>query len=364
MTDSSNFKFTSSQFIFLVVGYSIIVNILKLPVIMTSFALQDAWISMIIAGIYPMSLFFLYYPVYKKNPDKNIFQVNRETLGKIFGTFFNVLFYVYILSYALSQVAGFSMLFADTLFWYYNSTKVLLLLLLIASLGLLFKFKAMVKFTQFSLTIIFVVFIIILFAFYRGSISNITPILQIEPKYILKGAFYGSYAYSGFEIFLIYIPFLKKPKDYKKISISISLILIIFFTYLVFINLFFLGPDVITVFYYPLLNILSSVKIPFLNNLVFIFLSSWAFHCIRNTTFSIYNLTYCLNTKRSLDKINPFKSIAICLILFFGAYIINDILTITFFIDRFLVPLTTFVLFNIFILFLLSKRRKKNEQDI
>ncbi|WP_194190775.1 GerAB/ArcD/ProY family transporter [Clostridium chrysemydis] len=360
MTDSSNFKFTNSQFIFLVLGYSIIVNILKLPVIMASFALQDAWISMLIAGIYPISLFFFYYPVYKKNPDKNIFQINKEVLGKTFGTLFNVIFYLYILSYATTQVAGFSMIFADTLFWYYNSTKVLLLLLFVAFLGLLFKFKAMVKFTQFSLTIVFVIFFIILFGFFRGSLSNITPIFQIEPKYILKGAYYGSYAYSGFEIFLIYIPFLKNAKDYKKISISISLVLIIFFTYLVFMNLFFLGPDVITVFYYPLLNILSSVKIPFLNNLVFIFLSSWAFHCIRNTTFSIYNLTYCLNTKRDLDKINPIKSIIICIILFFGSYIINDILTITFFIDRFLVPLTTFVVFNVFILFLLSKRRKTN----
>ncbi|MCR6513463.1 spore germination protein [Clostridium sp. LY3-2] len=361
MTDSSNFKFTNSQFIFLVLGYSIIINILKLPVIMASFALQDAWISMLIAGIYPISLLFFYFPVYKKNPDKNIFQINREYLGKTFGTLFNIIFYLYILSYSITQVAGFSMIFADTLFWYYNSTKVLLLLLFIAFLGLFYKFKAMVKFTQFSLTIVFVMFFIILFGFFRGSISNITPILQIEPKYILKGAYYGSYAYSGFEIFLIYIPFLKKPKDYKKISISISLVLIIFFTYLVFMNLFFLGPDVITVFYYPLLNILSSVKIPFLNNFVFVFLSSWVFHCIRNTTFSIYNLTYCLNTKRNLDTVNPFKSIVICIILFFGAYIVNDILTITFFIDKLLVPLTTFVLFNVFILFLLSKRRKRNE---
>lgn len=352
-----NLEITTNQFVCMLLGYTIVATELKYPAVMNSYAAQDGWIATILSGIYPIIFFILYGFVFKEYPYKNIFEINRELLGKFIGNIFNIIFIIYLIGYAATQFAGFTILLINTILWYYTSAQTTLIILIAASLATFFSFRSQLKLGQLSFYLIVFLILTLGFTLKDGKLLNIMPILEISSKNLVKAVYHGIYAYAGFEIMLLYLPYLKNKKDYKKIAISTCTFLIIIISWLVFVGIFYFGPDTLNLFYFPLLNLTASINVPIINNFILIFVTLWSIYSLKNSTLSITNVLNLLPPATN----SKFKKLWLFIIIpffYYTANLLSNIVNIVFFVNKIFIRLMLVVLFNIFLLFIAILRRK------
>ena len=249
----------------------------------------------------------------------------------------------------------------NTVLAYYTNNQITWIILIAASFATFFSFRSTLKLSQLSLYLTVLLILILGITLKDGSILNIMPIFSIEPKSIVKATYHGIYAYYGFEIMLLYIPYLKNKEDYKKIAVSTCLLLILIVSWLVFIAIFYFGSDTLNLFYFPLLNLTAFINIPVVNNFIIVFVTIWSIHELKNSTLSISNLLNILppNTDSKYKKL---WLIVIVPFLYFAITSLSNINNIIFFINKILINIMLLVLFNIFILFIAVLRRKTYER--
>ncbi|GAA0068932.1 hypothetical protein UT300003_04550 [Clostridium sardiniense] len=352
-----NLEITTNQFVCMLLSYTIVATELKYPAVMNSYAAQDGWIATALSGLYPIIFFILYGFVYKEYPYKNIFQINRELLGKIIGNIFNILFIIYLVCYAITHLAGFTILLVNTVISYYTNSQVILIIIIASSLATFYSFRSQLKLGQ--LTFYLLVFLILSlgFSLKDGKLLNIMPILSISSENLIKAVFHGIYAYAGFEIMLLYLPYLKNKKDYKKIAISTCTFLILILTWIVFITIFYFGPDTLNFFNFPLLNLTASIKVPLINNFILIFVTIWSIYSLKNSTLAITNVLNLLPPATN-SKFKKLWLIIIIPFFYFTTNLMSNIINIVFFVNVIFIKLMLILLFNIFLLFIVVLRRK------
>ncbi|MDQ0150093.1 GerAB/ArcD/ProY family transporter [Eubacterium multiforme] len=357
-----NLQISTSEFICMLIGYSIIITELKFPDIINTYAAQNGWITTALSGIYPILFFTMYGFVFKAYPDKNIFQINLELLGKILGTFFNIFFIIYLVAYSATHFSGFAMILVNTILWYYTTYQTLIIVIIVASIATFFRFKAQLKLGQFTLYVIIAICILLGFSLTKGNKLNIMPILSIAPKELFKAVYHGIYAYAGFEIMVLYLPYLKNKSDYKKIAITTTSVLILILTWLIFIAIFYFGPDALNLFYFPMLDIMASIKVPLINSFTLIFILCWSIHSLKNSTFSFSNILNILPPKKNTN----YKKLWLVILIpffYFISKLISNVINLVYFVNYIFIPMMILVLFNIFLLFISVIRRNKNDME-
>ena len=357
-----NLQISTSEFICMLIGYSIIITELKFPAVINTYAAQNGWITTALSSIYPVLFFTMYGFVFKAYPDKNIFQINKELLGKILGNFFNIFFVIYIISYSATHFAGFAMVLVNTILWYYTTYQTLIIVILVSSIATFFRFKAQLKLSQFTFYVIITICLLLGFALLKGNKLNIMPILSISAKDLFKSIYHGIYVYAGFEIMVLYLPYLKNKSDYKKIAITTTFVLIIVLTWLVFVAIFFFGPDTLASFYFPMLNIMASIKVPLINSFILVFILCWSIHSLKNSTLSITNILNILPPNKNTN----YKKLWLVILIpffYFISKLISNVINLVYFVNYIFIPMMILVLFNIFLLFISVIRRKKNDME-
>lgn len=356
-------EISTNQFICLIVGYTLILLEIRYPSVVAIKTNQNAWIIPFFSSIYLIIFFTLYWFIYKGHPQKNIFAINNLLLGKFLGTIFNFIFAVFLFCYGAIHYAAISLIINSTIVWYYN---ILQMIFLITSIGVicaaLFDIEPLLKVSQISLYIIIFTYLLLSLNLKDGSISNIFPILiDASPKLLLKSSYKGIFIFAGFETFMIYLPYLKNKQDYKKISISIILILVFITSWITFVCIFYFGNETLTLFYFPLLNYISSIKVPIINNFAFIFIVLSSVNAFKNSSIFFFNFIYLIPEK-SRDKFKYLVLLILPVPLYFAAKPLTDLVILNSFTDKIFVPLTLVIFFNIIILFIVTLRRNSNEK--
>lgn len=352
-----NLEITTNQFVCMLISYTIIATELKYPAVMNSYAAQDGWIATALSGLYPIIFFILYGFVYKEYPYKNIFQINRELLGKIIGNIFNILFIVYVICYAITHLAGFTILLANTVVPYYSNSQIIIIVIIASSLATFYSFRSQLKLGQLVLYLVIFLILSLGFSLKDGQLLNIMPILSLSSKNLIKAVFHGIYGYAGFEIMLLYLPYLKNKKDYKKVAISTCTFLILILTWMVFITIFYFGPDTLNFFHFPILNLTASIKVPLINNFILIFVAIWSVYALKNATLSITNVLNLLPPATN-SKFKKLWLIILIPFFYFTTNLLSNIINIIFFVNIIFIKLMVLLLFNIFLLFIVVLRRK------
>lgn len=352
-----NLEITTNQFVCMLISYTIVATELKYPSVMNSYAAQDGWIATALSGLYPITFFILYGFVYKEYPYKNIFQINRELLGKIIGNIFNMFFIIYLICYAITHLAGFTILLANTVVSYYSNSQIIIIVIIASSLATFYSFRSQLKLGQLMLYLVIFLILSLGFSLKDGKLLNIMPILSISSTNLIKAAFHGIYGYAGFEIVVLYLPYLKNKKDYKKIAISTCTFLILILTWMVFLTIFYFGPDTLNFFNFPILNLTASITVPLINNFILIFVTIWSIYALKNSTLSITNVLNFLPPATN----SKFKKLWLIIIIPFFCFttnLVSNIVNIIFFVNIIFIKLMLIVLFNVFLLFIVVLRRK------
>jgi spore germination protein (amino acid permease) len=346
-------QFTSLLFIFVLGG----ANILQLPNVLVKISGQDAWISLIIGSIYPLYIFFIATIFTKKHPKETILSLNKKYWGSVLGTILNFILMLQALLRMIFIVSNLILLLRVFVVGFLSPLKVLILIMCLAAYGAYNGLKVLGK-TSYLISYIFIMLMILsISALKYGSLLNLQPVFSSSMIKIFDTSKTATSAYYGYEVLLLFYPFIDDPKYIKKSILKSFGFCLIIYLWVVFSTIFYLGVDIIPKSTFSFVLVFESIHIPIINNFRFVFMFIWILISLASLSNYYYTVALVINdfVKIDLKKIIIFiYPIIIFLFVKLSNIPINKIII------EYIVPFSIF--FNIFlfsIMALLIKLKKR-----
>lgn len=294
---------TISQFVFIIFGAIVGIQILSLPNGVVKIAHQDGWISTLIGGLYPIYVALLATYISKKHPNDTILTLSKRYFGNLLGSSLNFIFATYFIFMATSIASYYTNLIRSFMSGFLTPFKIIAVMLIViiyaASKGL--KNIGTISGIAFYITILFIFSPVM--ALRIPQIINIYPMFGSGFNSIVEASVKGIFAYSGAEIILLIYPFVKeKGKMLRSSLISIALVIIIY-TWTVFITIYYLGPDIVNKSYWSYLLVTESVTITVINNYRYIFILLWSLIVFKTCAIYCYGSAFILkDLMKNIEK--------------------------------------------------------------
>lgn len=260
----NNKGFVSKYGLFATIVVSVVgVGIFSYPSSITNEVGTDGWFVTILAGIISFFLLNLIYTVVLKNNYSTFYSMLENNLGKIISKVFAFIFCVYF----ISTVAFGMRIFAEVTKMYLleqTPTEFILLVMILTGLYLVRgEVSALVKFNEIAFAAMFIPMIIILvFATRGGKLTNVLPLLQTKPYEYIKSLPTATYAFGGFEIAYLVLPFMKDKDGIRKTFFKSMLFITIFYALVTILCLMFFAKEHTKNLIWPTIALIRAIVIP------------------------------------------------------------------------------------------------------
>lgn len=353
-------EISAFQLVFLLIHVQIGVGIINLPYDIFLKANSDAWISILLSGMFIQLIILCYSFLIKRFPNYTIYDIHLTLLGKWIGS---LIIIVYILFYIISG----SLVLAN--FVYYIKTWLMprtpsWVLIGLMGLGAIFILKENLQIIARFLVLCSVFLIgFIVAAFYAFKFANITFILPVGSNgitSITKGIAPSFLSFQGFEMLLIFFPFVKASNRTIIKSASIAnLFVTLFYTLLVLVSLLFFSKDELKLVPEPVLYLIKAFSFRIIERPDLLFTSMWIVLVATSFIVFVYGATLGVMTLTKTTRLNYVITIltVICFIIALnikGVYNTSNASTLF---HMYLIPI--FIFFPLFLLVVSLIRRKK-----
>lgn len=294
MDKATNNKITENQYMAVVQSSMIAIGVLTLSRGVTKYAYQDAWLSVIIGGIYPVIIVMMASFIDKKMNHHDFWQINNELYGK-FLSYIIITIFILVFSFSnLSIISGYTNVITAVLVPYlpkYVSIVTIMMLTLYTAINGL-NIVARLCEIVFYLVIVFTIMPITLL--FEGDITNVMPFFS-SFKNILVAIPDSLYSYAGIELSYVVISFITNKRNTKRAGIYGVLTVIISYAINVFVIIWCIGWEMTAKYSYPALFVASSVEIPLIENARTIIMIIWSLVIFRILACELFAASFCLS---------------------------------------------------------------------
>lgn len=260
----NNKGFVSKYGLFATIIVTVVgVGVFSYPSRMANEVGTDGWFVTILAGGITFLLLSLIYRVIVKNDYDTFYIMLENNLGKIIGKVFAFILCVYfIFSVALGM-----RIFAEVIKMYLleqTPTEFILLVMIFTGLYLVRgEVSALVKFNEIAFFAMFIPIIIVLvFATRGGELSNVLPVLQSSPINYIKALATATYAFGGFEIAYLILPFMKDKNGVRKTFFKSIALITVFYAIVTILCLMFFTKEHTKELLWPTITLIRAIVIP------------------------------------------------------------------------------------------------------
>lgn len=306
-----NNKITEHQYRAVVHSSMIAIGILSLAQNVSSDAHQQGWISVLIGGVYPMTVVLTAAYIDKRMKHIDFWQVNNKIYGKFLTYIIALIFFVMFIFFDTAIAAGFINAMHSSIVSYMPPYIILIVIILLNIYTAINGLTVVGRLCEifFYLMIAFIALMLIFIP--RGSIDNVKPFIT-SYKDIISAVPDTVYAYSGVEMSYIIIPFITNRRNTKKAGIIAALTIIIIYTLNVFMTIYTLGWELTSKLTYPLFYLVATIHLPVIENFTTLLMFLWSSIIFRIFTCYLFTSAYCLS---KVLNTNYKKSCIICSIL-------------------------------------------------
>lgn len=280
----------------------------------------DAWMGVAITGVIIHILIWMMYYLLK-NTEGNIIDLHQQTFGKWLGNGINIIFMMYFLAVSISVVRTYVEIIQV---WMFPTASTWVLTIFFCLLGYYIissGFRVITGICVISvggtLGYIFLSFFILKYTHWE----NLLPVFSHSFGDILQASHLSIYSMTGFEIYLMIYPFVKKPKESHKFaqySVLFSNILYLFSTVLAFA---FFSEKQLSQTIWSQLSMTQVIKLPFIERLEYIAISGYALVILTSFILPLWAAT------RGTHEIFHAKQKYILLSFMFITVIVSQLLT-------------------------------------
>ncbi|WP_078428534.1 GerAB/ArcD/ProY family transporter [Alkalihalobacterium alkalinitrilicum] len=285
-----NFQISSYLVFFTIHAMQIGVGVLGFQRIIVKTAGFDAWIAVIIGGIVVHILIWMIYKILSPSGGDIVF-VHQQLFGKWLGGFLSVLLILYFLGLAIVVLRTYIeviqvWIFTEIPTWVFSLVAVLLLWYLING-----GFRAVVGLAVISVFIPIPLFLLLILPLEFANFINLLPIWRQTIGEMLIGARDTTLSFLGFELLLMYFPFLKNKESSLKWAQLGALYTTVIYLFIMIISLVFYSEEQLSRTIWATLTLYKIVELPFIERFEYISISLWMIIVAPNIALAIWAAT-------------------------------------------------------------------------
>ncbi|PEF32763.1 GerAB/ArcD/ProY family transporter [Bacillus wiedmannii] len=256
--------------------------------ILSKYAENDAWLSIILVGLLTHGIIFgIYYML--KVAGGNLIRIHIYVYGKVIGNLFNIGFVIYYFLVSISIIRGYIEIIQiwmfPTLSTLMGTVVLCVLIYYIMSSG----FRVITGLCVISIfSSITYIFITLFVTMKYGYWGNLLPLFNHSIWDIVKTSQNFSYTFAGFEIILMIYPFIKTPQNsYKFAQYSIVFTNILYLiTFISAVTCFSTGQLHRTI--WSQLSIISVLQFSFIERLEYLVICAYTILIILNIIMPLW----------------------------------------------------------------------------
>ncbi len=295
---------TPIQFIFFIVQTQIGVGVLSLPYsVFTAGAKSDAWISVIVAGLFVQLLILMFWLLTRRYPTLTFYEILSITFGKRIGAVFKLLYVIYFLVISSLILILFNQV-VET--WAYPRTPnwaIVLMLVIMTYYLTIEKLRIISRFYVLVSIFLLAILFLTLPAYQHIDIRYLMPIGHSGIANILLSGKEALFSLLGFEFLIFLLPFVKGNNKQKLYYASIANVLVtVYYSYITFLTLTFFSPVEITLIPQPVLYLINAFTFTIVERVDIIFLSIWFISVFTSYCSYVYFSALGLANTFSLKK--------------------------------------------------------------
>ncbi|WP_349408445.1 GerAB/ArcD/ProY family transporter [Pseudalkalibacillus sp. SCS-8] len=250
----------------------------------------DSWISILLGGVWVHFLVWIIYQLLK-NGGGDIVAIHQSLFGGIIGRFLSFLVSLYFLVLCITVLRTFTELIQLWMFPQLNVWVFSALFVLLASYFVTGGLRTVTGICFFSVVLGIPLILLKFYPLQYSHVQNVFPVVDASIMDLLKAAKTMSLSYIGFELLIIYYPFIKRPAE----SIKWAQFGIMFAIFI------YLGTAITSFIYYSegqlkqviwsTITLWKIVEFPFISRFEYIGIAIYVFVIIPNICVSLWSAT-------------------------------------------------------------------------
>jgi spore germination protein (amino acid permease) len=282
-------------------------------------AKQDAWISILLAGLATHIVAIFMLKTLKMYGMNDLYGIHQAIFGKWIGNFLNVLYILYLSTAFFAVLRNYIEVVQTWVFPNLNTWFLAVSLLFIVIYSFTGGLRVIVGISFFSVILSIWLFPLMAFPMKYVELGHLLPVLEADLMEILKGVHSMTFTIIGFEILYVIYPFVK-DKEHAKKPVHLALL----FTTLIYlgimlITLTFFSGEQLRKTIWATLSLFGIVKFPFVERIEYMVVCFWMLIILPNLCLLVWA---AFRGTRRLVKVDAFKFVGLFSIVIFIASIL------------------------------------------
>lgn len=312
---------TKLMVLFLITASQVGVGVLGFQSVINKYAGHDAWISVILAGLSINIIIWLMYKLLNNNDKGDIVAIHQFSYGKWVGSFFSIIFSVYL--FLIAVVVLRSYLEVIQVWMFPNMKLWALLLLLIPLLYYIVtsEFRIVVGVCFLGVVYPSILIWTLLFPLKYSQINYILPVLDHSIIEIMQSSSLAILSFLGITTLLVYYPFVREAKKSQKFAHFGNLYTTFLYVVICLVSYIYYNQSELKDVIWPTLGLWKIIELPFLARFEFIGIATLFFSILPNVVLYTWTCARTLNRVSGISR----KKIAVVLlcILFVACLLIE-----------------------------------------
>nr|WP_279326090.1 endospore germination permease [Bacillus sp. FJAT-47783] len=248
-----NEKISSSQFMYLVISFTIGSSVLLAPGLLVAEAKQDGWLAGIIGLGIGLICVILYIALGKQFPNKTIAEMNEIVFGKWIGKFVSISFYIFLSvlgGTVLWDIGNFmvTQIFVETPIEAFHFVVISIVIM-----GTRLGIETIVRTAEIFIPWIFILlFVLLILIVPQIDFTKIQPVLENGSKPVVHSAIiFSATPFVQLVVFLMIFPYVNRLKQASKAYLLGTVIAGLFLIIITTISITVLGAQITSLQAYP-----------------------------------------------------------------------------------------------------------------
>ncbi|KAA0547382.1 GerAB/ArcD/ProY family transporter [Bacillus sp. BGMRC 2118] len=272
---------------YLVHSMQIGVGILGFQRVVAKTSGNDAWISIIIAGIGVHLIIWMIYKILAKQHG-DITDVHRVIFGKWIGGALSSLFIIYCLLLSITILRTYIEIIQVWVFPEFNAMIFSIFFLVLVFYIINGGFRAVTGIAFFGVVLPLYLIITFTFPIKFSFFQNLFPIMDHSIKEIVMGAKNSTLSFIGFEMLLIYFPFIKDSGKSQKWAHMGNAFTILLYLIAMVVSIGFFSQEQLERNIWATISMLKIAELPFVERIEYIAISSWILIILPNICIALW----------------------------------------------------------------------------
>lgn len=279
---------TSKNFAFLLMAAMQEVGILQMTCRTARYAGHDAWISVLLAAVFPLAGLFLINGLCSRFPRDNLARISERVLGPVPG---KAVSFAYV-AYAMFNAAMAIRLFTDLAnsFLLFRTPGWVLALALTLGAAYIFSrdIASIAWMTEFTFYLMQILWIALLASLSRADYRNLLPVGDNGLSNILLGMQGSFLSYIGAEILLVLYPLIQNKREVLRAGTLAVAWSAFSYTILALAVIMVFGGDLVSLFVWDALALIKTYHIPVIERTEFYVSIAFSWLALRAAAVLLY----------------------------------------------------------------------------